>query len=156
MMGAQGRPGAPTLTTGKDDYAATIVRTVPFLPQDHDFYMRTKAQDFLDIADDRLGPPEKLHALDVGCGIGLMHRHLAPRIGRLEGADIAQGSVERARAANPGANYHLYDGERLVQADGSVDLAFAMGVIHHVPPDRWAAFLGELVRVTRPGGPSPS
>ena len=39
-----------------------------------------------------------------------------------------------------------------VQADGSVDLAFAMGVIHHVPPERWAAFLDELVRVTRPGG----
>ncbi len=114
--------------------------------------MRTKAEDFLETAEERLGPVEALHALDVGSGIGLMHRHLAPRLARLEAVDIAEGSLERARAANPGVEYRLYDGLRLGHDDDEMDLAFAMGVIHHVPPVRWATFLGEMVRVTRPGG----
>jgi SAM-dependent methyltransferase len=136
----------------KDQYAEAIVRTVPFLPQDHDFYMRTKAEDLLETAEERLGPPEALHALDVGSGIGLMLRHLAPRLRRLEAVDIAEGSLEQARAANPGVEYHLYDGLRLGHGHDEVDLAFAMGVIHHVPPTGWTGFLRELVRVTRPGG----
>jgi SAM-dependent methyltransferase len=136
----------------KDQYADAIVRTVPFLPQDHDFYMRTKAEDFLETAEERLGPVEAVHALDVGCGIGLMHRHIARRLARLDAVDIAEGSLEQARASNPGVEYRLYDGQRLGHDDAHVDLAFAMGVIHHVPPAGWTGFLRELVRVTRPGG----
>lgn len=152
---ADARPGGEARTDfdhWKDRYAETIVRTIPFLPQDHDFYMRTKAEEFLDLADERLGPPAGLHAFDVGCGIGLMHPHLAPRLGRLEAVDIAEGSIEAARAANPGVDYHLYDGGRISRPDGAVDLAFAMGVIHHVPPPGWTLFLAELARITRPGG----
>jgi len=136
----------------KDSYTETLERTVPFLPQEHDFYVRTKAAEVLELAQDRLGPPSTLRALDVGCGIGLIHRHLAPHLGRLEGVDIAQGTVDQARRANPAVAYHLYDGERLPHSDASIDLALAMGVVHHVPPERWATFMAELRRVTRPGG----
>ena len=134
-----------------DTYSRAIERAVPFIGQDHDFFVNTKADELLDLVERRLGPPEAVSALDVGCGLGLMHPHLA-RLGRLTGADVAEGTVEGARAANPGVEYVIYDGVRLPVPDGSLDLSFAMGVVHHVPPPRWAAFMGELARVTRPGG----
>ena len=136
----------------KDSYTDALERAIPFLPQSHDFYARTKALELVAIAERRLGPARTLHALDVGCGIGLIHPHLVPQLGRLEGADIAEGSIAHAQAHNPEVQYHSYDGEHLPHGEHSVDLAFAMGVVHHVPPLQWRAFLSELVRVTRVGG----
>jgi SAM-dependent methyltransferase len=144
--------GGTNFDDWKDSYSRTIERTLPFMPQDYDFYMQTKAEEFIEMAADRMGRPERLHGLDVGCGLGLVHPYLAPRLGRLDGADIAEGSIDQARAANPGVRYQVYDGHRLHHDDASVDIAFSMGVIHHVPPPRWNDFLRELVRVTRPGG----
>jgi len=37
-------------------------------------------------------------------------------------------------------------------ADETFDLTFAICVLHHVAPGDWPGFVGELVRVTRPGG----
>jgi SAM-dependent methyltransferase len=136
----------------KDFYTEAIERTVPFLPESHDFFVRTKADELLELVEDRLGPPEEMHLLDVGCGIGLVHPHMAGRTGRLEGADIAEGSIERARTSNPDVVYHLYDGHRLPYESGTVDVAYSMGVVHHVRPPDWGDFIAELVRVTRPGG----
>lgn len=136
----------------REAYSRAIERAVPFISEDHDFFVRTKADELLELVARRLGPPAEVRALDVGCGLGLLHPHLAPRLGRLEGADVAQGTIDGAREANPEVGYHVYDGERLPFEDGAVDLAFAMGVVHHVPPPRWGAFAAELARVTRPGG----
>jgi SAM-dependent methyltransferase len=150
----------PTTSAGGTDfddwkdsaaYSEAIERAVPFIGQDHGFFVRTKAEELLELVERRLGPPGAVSALDVGCGLGLLHPHLTP-LGRLAGADVAGGTVERARAANPGVDYVAYDGVRLPFDDGAVDLAFAMGVVHHVPPPRWPAFAAELARVTRPGG----
>ena len=66
--------------------------------------------------------------------------------------DIAEGTLKQARARNPGVEYHAVRRRRLDARRRQVDLAFAMGVIHHVPPAGWSGFLRELVRVTRPGG----
>jgi SAM-dependent methyltransferase len=60
--------------------------------------------------------------------------------------------IARAAAANPKATYRLYDGQRLPVEDASVDVAFAINVVHHVPPPQWGAFAAELARVLRPGG----
>jgi SAM-dependent methyltransferase len=136
----------------KDMYSEAIERAIPFLPEKHDFFVRTKAEELLELVEERLGPPEQIRLLDVGCGIGLVHQHLAPRLGRLEGADIAEGSIECARAGNPEVEYHVYDGERLPHEAATVDVACSMGVVHHIRPERWSAFLAELMRVTRPGG----
>ena len=142
----------PDFDDWQDSYRESIERAVPFLPSGHDFFVQTKAEELLSVAARRLGPTSTLHALDVGCGLGLAHPHLAPSLGLLEGADVAEETIARARTANPAVRYHAYDGERLPLDDWAVDLTFAMGVVHHVPPGRWAAFLTELARVTRPGG----
>ena len=152
---AEGRPtssGGTDFDDWKETYTETIMRAVPFLREKHDFFVQTKAEELLELVEDRLGPPRQLRFLDVGCGIGLVHHHLVPRVGRLEGADIAEGSIEYARAGNPDVEYHVYDGERLPHDAAIVDVAFSMGVVHHIRPERWQAFLAELVRVTRPGG----
>lgn len=60
--------------------------------------------------------------------------------------------LERAAVTNPGAEYRLYDGHRLPLDDGSVDVAFAICVVHHVPVPQWGAFAAEMARVLRPGG----
>ena len=36
--------------------------------------------------------------------------------------------------------------------DASVDVVFAICVVHHVPPAHWGAFAAEMARVLRPGG----
>lgn len=60
--------------------------------------------------------------------------------------------IDRARVANPGASYHTYDGERLPFENRSIDVVFAVCVVHHVPPSSWPRFFSELTRVTRAGG----
>lgn len=136
----------------QSSYRESIEQAVPFLPTGHDFFVRTKVDELLALARRHLGSTRSLHALDVGCGLGLAHPHLAPELGTLEGVDVARETVERARRAHPQVRYHVHDGGRLPFDDGAMDLTFAMGVVHHVPPRDWATFLAELARVTRPGG----
>jgi SAM-dependent methyltransferase len=84
--------------------------------------------------------------------VGVTDRHLGDRFAALIGVDIFEGVLDAAAAANPNVDYRLYDGQTLPVADGSVDVAFAISVLHHVPPDRWRGFVGEMARVLAPGG----
>jgi SAM-dependent methyltransferase len=93
-----------------------------------------------------------VRALDVGCGLGLIHRHLGALDGRLDGIDISHDVVEEASHRNPSVRYRTYDGTTMPYADGELALVFAICVLHHVNAAAWPAFVGEMVRVTRPGG----
>jgi SAM-dependent methyltransferase len=96
--------------------------------------------------------PGRQTILDIGCGVGVTDRYLVGRFGRVVGVDVFDGVLERAAAANPDADYRLYDGHTLPLDDGSVDVAFAICVVHHVPPPHWERFAAEMARVVRPGG----
>jgi SAM-dependent methyltransferase len=135
-----------------DAYGDAVQRSIAFSGAEHDFFTRRKAYHLLDLASRRLGPPASLSALDVGCGVGLTDSYLAGGFGELEGVDTATETVRRAAAANPSVSYRAYDGERLPYGDGRFDLAFAICVLHHVPPERRPGFVAELRRVVRPGG----
>ena len=100
----------------------------------------------------RLGDPRELTILDIGCGVGVTDAFLIPEFGQVHGVDVTPGVIDEARAANPTADYQVYDGGRLPFDDASVDVAFAICVVHHVPPADWAAFASEMARVVRPGG----
>jgi SAM-dependent methyltransferase len=136
----------------RDSYNRDVERAISFLRQEHSFFTEAKARILLDLAARQLGPVRELSALDVGCGIGLTDSYLAGEFGRLEAVDVSEAVLDRAVAANPGVTYQLYDGQRLPYADGSLDLAFAIGVMHHVPAVNWATFAGEMTRVIRSGG----
>jgi SAM-dependent methyltransferase len=49
-------------------------------------------------------------------------------------------------------NYDTYDGRTIPFADASFDAAFAVCVMHHVPPEQWQSFADEMQRVVRQGG----
>jgi SAM-dependent methyltransferase len=142
--------------SGLDAYASSyedeIRRSIAFAGQEHEFFVEAKARRLLELAERRLGRLAEASAVDVGCGPGLAHRFLAPRLGELHGTDIAPELLERAREQNPPVIYELSEAGRLPYEDGRFDLTFSICVLHHVaPPDR-AAFVAELRRVTRPGG----
>jgi SAM-dependent methyltransferase len=99
------------------------------------------------------GLDPELTVADLGCGTGEVLSLLAPVVGRVIGVDREQAMLDTA-ADRTGdlPNVELRRGgiEELPLADGEVDLAFAMLVLHHVPAiDR--AF-GEIARALRPGG----
>jgi SAM-dependent methyltransferase len=136
----------------RDTYEEELNRVVSFAGQDADVYSRAKADAIVEVARENVGDPRTLSFLDVGCGTGATDRHLTQRVRKLYGVDISTAMTERARAANPEADYQAYDGARLPFDDRSLDVVFAVCVVHHVPPSSWPSFFGELARVTRTGG----
>ncbi len=134
------------------DYRESVERSVAFAGKDVDFYAERKAVHLLDLVRRHLGPPAGLRALDVGCGVGVTDALLVDEFAALEGIDVAGEAVKVAIERNPRASYRSYDGDRFPLGDASVDVAFAICVLHHVPPAERARFASELHRVLRPGG----
>lgn len=134
-----------------DRYEELVERSIGFSGQEQDFFLQAKARSLLDLVRRRLADPGSVRALDVGCGGGLIHKHL-DTLGSLTGVDPSKPIIEAARAANPEVDYRVADGTELPFAEDSFDLAFAVCVLHHVPPAGRPAFVAELARVTRPGG----
>jgi 2-polyprenyl-3-methyl-5-hydroxy-6-metoxy-1,4-benzoquinol methylase len=87
-------------------------------------------------------------ALDVGCGIGLTVRWLAPLVTEAVGVDISPRNVEIARRLVPDASFTVAS----VSADplpaGPFDLVTMLDVVEHFPPnDRPRVFqaVGEVI-----------
>jgi SAM-dependent methyltransferase len=140
-----------------DDYVSSydeaVDSSIGFAGAEHELYTRIKASSLTGLAGRLLGPPDRLAALDVGCGPGETDRQLEGAFGRLAGVDVAEGMVELAARRNPWAEYASYgEGEPLPFEDASFDLTFTICVMHHVPPPTWSRFAAEMARVTRPGG----
>jgi SAM-dependent methyltransferase len=89
--------------------------------------------------------------VDVGCARGGFARYLEGRGAEVTAVDLSPAAVRLARAQlGPGSTVVCADARALPLEDCSFDVAVALETPHHVrPPER---VLGELVRVTRPGG----
>lgn len=99
--------------------------------------------------------PKAWTVLDVGTGTGYMLPVLAGHFDRVIGVEPVENMLGAARhrvAFHDADNVELHraDITALPLADGSVDVATAMLVLHHVPSP--GAALIELCRVIRPGG----
>lgn len=136
----------------RDRYVDDLDAAVRFSGKDHEFFTGRKADELLDLALRNVGPPDRLNALDAGCGIGLTDAYLTHRFASLTGVDVSPGVLERAAQRNPGVRYELYDGERLPFADETFDVTFTAGVVQVLSAERRPAFVGELGRVTTRGG----
>jgi ubiquinone/menaquinone biosynthesis C-methylase UbiE len=139
-----------------DDYVETyekeIQSSIGFAGQNHDFFIKVKADLIKRIADKNFSKPGNIQVLDIGCGIGLIDNQISSKFENLYGVDVEEGIIEKAKSFNPKVKYSLYKGTKLPFDDNSMDMVFTINVIHHVPPANWERFVQEMQRVTRKDG----
>jgi SAM-dependent methyltransferase len=133
-------------------YGSIVQSSIDFSGLPHSFFMAAKADMLRNLIATRLDIGRKPDALDVGCGVGAFHPYVRGIFRQLRGTDVSAASISRARQSNPDVEYQIYDGEVLPYSDATFDLAMTICVMHHVPPEKWCSFLGEIRRVVRPGG----
>ena len=96
----------------------------------------------------RVGPGST--ALDVATGTGDLAIELARRGAEVTGSDFAPAMLEIARRKAPGLRFEEGDALKLAYPDGSFDaVTVGFGARNFADLDRG---LGEMARVTRPGG----
>ena len=93
--------------------------------------------------------------LEIGVGMGVDHAEWARRApAYLAGIDLTDKAVgmtrERLSSEALTSDLRVGDAEALPFEDGSFDLVYSWGVIHHTPAPE--AALREVLRVLRPGG----
>jgi SAM-dependent methyltransferase len=133
-------------------YRETVQQSIAGLGVSYDLATEAKASVIADIVAERHGEKARLDILDVGCGVGTLHRSLRPLQRSLTGVDVSGSSIAEAASAQPWARYQAYDGTRLPFEDASFDFTLTVCVLHHVAPEQHAHFLAEMRRVTRSGG----
>jgi ubiquinone/menaquinone biosynthesis C-methylase UbiE len=89
-------------------------------------------------------PPARV--LDVACGTGFLTQHLR---GELVALDQSARMVKIAAARMPHARVHQGDAAPLPFDDSEFDRVFTSHFLHHLSPDRRAAFIAEARRVGR-------
>jgi ubiquinone/menaquinone biosynthesis C-methylase UbiE len=138
----------------RDSYGETVNSAIRFSGLRHDFFLKAKADLLRRVVCERRLAQDgtSVRALDVGCGVGSLHRHLEGAFSRLEGCDVSAEAIPRAREAHPDVAYSVCTSGQLPFDDRTFDLVFTSCVLHHVPPEDWQGFLGEMRRVLRPGG----
>lgn len=101
---------------------------------------------------DRL-PPDST-GMDVGCGSGRWSVMVAPRVGHLHLLDASPDALDVARenlAAANNVTFHQASVGAVPLPERSLDFAFSLGVLHHVPDTQ--AAIHEVARKLKPGAP---
>jgi SAM-dependent methyltransferase len=91
---------------------------------------------------------------DVGCGSGRWAVLVAPRVGHLHLVDVSADALAVAKAnlaGAPNVTFHLAAIEEVALPDGSLDFAYSLGVLHHVPDT--ARAIRDIARKLKPGAP---
>jgi SAM-dependent methyltransferase len=92
--------------------------------------------------------------LEIGVGLGADHQRFAECGARLTGVDLTNRAVEhtqrRLGAFGLASRLSTGDAEALAFPDGSFDVVYSWGVLHHSPNTPQA--LREVLRVLKPGG----
>jgi 2-polyprenyl-3-methyl-5-hydroxy-6-metoxy-1,4-benzoquinol methylase len=92
--------------------------------------------------------------LEIGCGNGADGAAFALQGARYTGVDLTQTAVEATRkhfeVLGLTGSFRTENAEALSFADGSFDIVYSYGVLHHTPDPRRA--IAEVHRVLRPDG----
>jgi SAM-dependent methyltransferase len=95
-----------------------------------------------------------LRVLEIGCGLGTDGAQFAAAGANYTGIDLTEASIELARKkfelSGLRGEFRVADAEKLDFADGSFDLVYSHGVLHHTPDT--ASAVREIHRVLKPGG----
>jgi SAM-dependent methyltransferase len=98
-------------------------------------------------------PPDGAGA-DIGCGSGRWAKLVAPRVGTLHAVDAspdALGVARRNLAGLDNVRFHEASVSGLPFADGELDFAYSLGVLHHVPDT--AGAIRDVAAKLKPGAP---
>jgi SAM-dependent methyltransferase len=98
--------------------------------------------------------PSDARGIDVGCGSGRWAALVAPRVGGLlcvDASPAAAAVARRALAHLPQVEVDVASVDALPVADASLDFAYSLGVLHHVPDA--AAGLAAVVQKVKPRAP---
>src|SRR5690606_18614684 len=95
--------------------------------------------------------PAGATGLDVGCGSGRWSDRVRARGYEVVALDAARSALEVAARRLPPGSLLQGSAVELPLADDSVDFAFSLGVLHHLPDTEGA--LRDVRRVLRPGAP---
>lgn len=89
-------------------------------------------------------------AIEIGCNIGGNLRWIGDRIGRQNayGIDVNHAALAHLRAHLPGINVCRARAREIPLRDGSVELAFTVGVLIHQPLVSLHAVMSEIYRCT--------
>jgi len=90
-----------------------------------------------------------MKVLDIGCGPGQLARYFRPE--DYTGIDVSTAYVQADRCRF-GGRFLVLPAERVGELPGAFDLAFLVGVFHHLPDDGVRATLAGLRQVLEPGG----
>ncbi len=99
---------------------------------------------------DATGIASGSRVLDVACGSGEFGVLAAARGAQVAGIDAAEGMIDLARAALPGADLRVGTLERLPWPDAAFDVVTGFNAFQFAPD--LAGALAEAARVLRPGG----
>jgi SAM-dependent methyltransferase len=95
-----------------------------------------------------------LRVLEIGCGVGTDGAQFAQAGAEYTGVDLTQAAVDLAHRnfelRGLTGNFQTADAEYLKFGDGSFDIVYSHGVLHHTPDT--AEAVREVRRVLRPGG----
>lgn len=95
-------------------------------------------------------------ALDFGCGAGRLTQALAQRFEETYGVDIAPSMIKLANSYNQypeSCHYQLNEASDLSQfASGHFDFIYTCRVLQHMKPEFAFNYIGEFIRILRPGG----
>jgi SAM-dependent methyltransferase len=120
--------------------------------QHYDRFMGRYAEPLGRALADEVGVAAGMQALDVGCGPGALTAELAARVGAANVAaiDPAPQFVAACAERNPGADVRQGGAEELPWADNAFDASLSCLVVAFMKDP--GAGVGEMARVTRPGG----
>ena len=93
--------------------------------------------------------------MDFGSGIGnaVKPLHSAFPDAQIKCVDVSEDSLRQCSVLNiPNSSVHVYDGQHIPFASGSIDLAFTACVFHHIPADDHIRLLTEIRRCLSPNG----
>ena len=133
----------------EDQHRANIAMT----GESPEFFAAYKIAEFAEFTGEMNKAGARI--LDFGSGIGnsipFFRRHF-PKT-QLTCADPSARSIAVSQQRFPGSeHYTLLVGPEIPQKAGAFDMIFSACVFHHIRQAEHAHWLGELLRVTRPGG----
>src|SRR5688572_23802726 len=90
-------------------YQDEVNASIGFTGLSIDFFTEGKARHLAALIHQHFRGARAQGCLDLGCGLGIMHRYLRDSVDRLHGVDVSDEAIKAASETNPWASYSKFD-----------------------------------------------